>query len=242
MSHLYLKATGLASSGVMATFYARGYSARRMDTLGHRLRKALIASGLSQSELARRIGVRSQTINQWLSGAKSPSRDNLLKFVEHTKANIGWLLYGQRLQEQNGDDTVPLQNMRGRFVALVSVEALLSKQTFDHVEEKVFAHFPCGPRSQAFVLPDDSNHPSYPAGAIWIVDPDEVPVPGDMVIGAIGNNLTPVFGVYRVESTASGRVTIIAPSNPNWPAARSDLDRLEVIAVMTEDIKPRRAR
>lgn len=217
----------------------RGYSARRMETLGTRLRTALDASGLSQSEVARRIGVRSQTINQWLSGVKKPSRDNLMAFVEHTGANLQWLLYGARLRSAPHDPSMTTQGLRGRSVPLMSLRQVVDKQQVDS-EKRLLAYFPCGERAQAFVVVDDANAPDHPAGTVWIVDPDEAPRPGDMVVAAIGPDLEPVLGRYRVETTTSGRATVVQPINPDWPAARSDLEVITVIAVMTESIKPRR--
>lgn len=242
MSALYLHVTGNASPGAIARWIPAGYSARAMGTLADRLRKEVTASGLSQSEIGRRLGVSSQTINQWLSGKKKPTRDNLVAFCHETHANIGWLLYGERLPEQAGNASLATGRCGGRFVSLSTVTAIIAKQAIDQDAEKVFAHFPCGPNAQAFVLPDDSNAPEHPAGMVWIVDPDEQPTPGDMVLACIGRELTPVFGRFRVETTAAGRVTIVSPLNPDWPAARSDIEVLEVVAVMTEHIAPRRAR
>jgi transcriptional regulator with XRE-family HTH domain len=213
-----------------------------MGTLADRLRKAVTASGLSQSEIGRRVGVSSQTINQWLSGKKKPTRDNLVAFCQETHANIGWLLYGQHLPEQAGNASLTSGGVRGRLVSLASVVSIISKQPIDQDAEKVFANFPCGPRSQAFVLPDDSNAPEHPVGTIWIVDPDERPTPGDMVLAVVGDLVTPVFGRFRVETSAAGRVLIVAPLNGDWPAARSDIEALEVVAVMTEHSAPRRTR
>lgn len=42
--------------------------------LGMRLRRAREARGISQSELARRVGVRPQTVQQWEDGATQPKR------------------------------------------------------------------------------------------------------------------------------------------------------------------------
>lgn len=241
MAHLYPMVTANATLSPIATPATKAYHRRGMTEMGKRLRAALDASGLSQSEVARRIGVSSQTINQWLSGKKAPSRANLMKFVEHTGAKIDELLYGRSLQTSADGASVMTHGRRGRFVDLASIQSVAMRQRVDS-DEQIFAHFPCGPNAQAFVLPDDSNAPEYPPGAIWVVDPDEHPRPGDMVVGVEGAEMRPVLGVYRIETSAAGRVEIIAPLNPNWPAARSDLGRLDVIAVMTEDIKPRRAR
>lgn len=210
------------------------YSRRRMATLGARLREAREAVGLSQSALARQIGVASQTINQWESNKKAPSRKHLIAFVQITSADIAYLLYGQRLREQNVTSTIPSVGTRGRFVALVNVKAAVAREITASSEAQHFAHFPCGPSAVAFTLPDTSQEPTYAAGTVWVIDYDLDPRPGDMVLGRHGADLAPITGQYRVETSAKGRVEVIEPLNKSWPAARSDLGLIEVIAVMTE--------
>ena len=218
-----------------------GYSTA-MSTLGDRIKEARVRCGLSQSELARRIGVRSQTINQWEHNKKKPSRDNVVRLVQVTQSSLSWLLYGKPSPEQKENASLASIGTRGRHVALVSIDRAARLEEPDKSDQIILANFPCGPRALAFALPNDSNAPDHPEGAHWIIDPDETPRPGDMVLALHGDaaEATPVYGEYRMESTATGVVAVVAPLNLRWPSARSDIGRLQVVGVMTESTRPRR--
>ncbi len=68
----------------------------RMETFADRLKAAISSSGMNQSELARRCGIRSQTINRLLSGdSKLPSSPNLLKIADALGISHEWLANGK---------------------------------------------------------------------------------------------------------------------------------------------------
>ncbi len=78
---------------------ARNYSnlnyGARVTTFRARLSKSLELSGLNQSELARKCGIRSQTINRLLSGASHmPSSTTLLQLARELRVDVGWLTTG----------------------------------------------------------------------------------------------------------------------------------------------------
>jgi transcriptional regulator with XRE-family HTH domain len=206
-----------------------------MKTLGDRIRVAREQLGITQSELARRVKVRPQTVNQWESGAKSPSRDSITEIVSATGKSASWLLYGSSEIEHNGNS----QPQFGRRVPRLTIMEAVQHNALSVIKETAFANFPCGPRAYAFDLPNDSCSPEYPKGSLWVVDPDKSPSPGEFVLAlhACGK---PVFGEYREEATAAGTVTVVVPTNPRWPASRSDQGGLEILAVMTESSRASR--
>ena len=83
------------------------------EALGERLRIAREAAKLTQSELGRRAGVTPQSVNQWESGLKSPSRENLLRVAKETLAPLHWLLYGGQLPEQDANGSFVSDDTRG---------------------------------------------------------------------------------------------------------------------------------
>jgi hypothetical protein len=89
-------------------------------------------------------------------------------------------------------------------------------------------------------LSDDSNEPAHPLGSMWALSYDERAKPGDMVLGRHGKDLEPILGQYSISSTPTGRVHTITPLNRVWPSARSDVEHVEVIAVMVADIRSAR--
>lgn len=219
-----------------------GYNTAMQKKIGAYIKVAREKRGLSQTELARRLGVRSQTVNQWEHDKKQPSRDNVVLLAMITGSTLDWLLYGKGLKEQEENASLASIAARERYVALVSIDQAARLEEPDRPDQVILANFPCGPRALAFALPDDSCAPEHPEGAHWIIDPDEAPRPGDMVLALHGDaaEAAPVYGEYRMESTATGVVAVVAPLNPRWPSARSDIGRLQVIGVMTESTRPRR--
>lgn len=64
------------------------------DTFGGRLSRIREAQGLSTSTLARRVGVRQKTIEQWESDRSEPGVERLSLLAGVLNVNIVWLLHG----------------------------------------------------------------------------------------------------------------------------------------------------
>ena len=62
-----------------------------------RLRRALNRRGMTQSELARKIGVRQATISQWFSNDNpaQPKAEQMIKLPAALEVNGHWLLTGE---------------------------------------------------------------------------------------------------------------------------------------------------
>ncbi len=76
-----------------------------MSELPTRIRKARLLSGLSQAELARRVGVRRSAVTQWEHPAgTSPSTEHLIQIAVETGTRFEWLATG-RGPLQCEDDT-----------------------------------------------------------------------------------------------------------------------------------------
>ena len=67
--------------------------------IGDRIRRARLAAGLSQRELAAAIGVTHGLVGQWESHRKSPGRDNLLRISEATFTDPAAILRDIRKDE-----------------------------------------------------------------------------------------------------------------------------------------------
>lgn len=80
---------------------------------GEVLKKARIDAGMTQAELAQRLGVTPQTVSQYERGIKNPKIETLRKFADALGVTPGYLLYG---------DTDPVQ--RSLFDAEDTAKAL----------------------------------------------------------------------------------------------------------------------
>lgn len=117
--------------------------------------------------------------------------------------------------------------MRTLLEAAQGVKSEANSETF-------ITTYPCSATAFAVRIPDISNAPRYPLGTTMVFDRTLTPRPTDVVLAAIGKQRQPVIGEYRVEATRKGKTQIIQPINDAFPAARSDVDPVEIIGVMTE--------
>ncbi|CAN7401460.1 helix-turn-helix domain-containing protein [Aminobacter sp. LjRoot7] len=65
-----------------------------LDTIGGRLSRAREASGLSASELAWRLGVKTATINAWERDRSEPGAHRIAKLAGLLATSISWILHG----------------------------------------------------------------------------------------------------------------------------------------------------
>lgn len=214
---------------------------KKMRTIGTRLRFARERRGLTQSDLARRMTVAPQTVNQWESDTKTPGRKNLFKLVEILETRPMWFFYGEGPFDGSGKESISVTSPGGRMVPMRPLNSLVARVVQSSPDQPtLLTRSPCSDEAFATELPNDSNAPRYPKGACWVLDPKEEPRPGDMVIALYDTPCKPIMGELHFETLASGLVTIVTPLNPQWPAARSDLHAVEVMAVMIESTELRR--
>ena len=72
-----------------------GYHVKDRRTLADRIRQARHAAGLSQSELAERMGVSRGTAGHWeRNGGYAPTSDNLRRLSLYLEVNHAWLIDG----------------------------------------------------------------------------------------------------------------------------------------------------
>lgn len=84
-----------------------------LDTMGGRLSRARDAVGLSVAQLARRLGVKSSTIQAWESDRSQPRANRLAMLAGVLNVSLSWLLHGV--------GTSPTEDNRADVVRSVSV-------------------------------------------------------------------------------------------------------------------------
>jgi transcriptional regulator with XRE-family HTH domain len=75
------------------------------DTLGGRLSRTRESKGLAISVVARRVGVKPKTIQEWESDRSEPSVEHLSLIERVLDVNLVWLLHG--VGEAPADDVGP---------------------------------------------------------------------------------------------------------------------------------------
>jgi transcriptional regulator with XRE-family HTH domain len=77
--------------------------ARDRDTLGGRIRRAREAAGLSGAQLARRLGVKTETVTGWETGRTEPRANRLTMLAGFLAVSPTWLLHGVGESPVQGD-------------------------------------------------------------------------------------------------------------------------------------------
>ena len=80
---------------------------RQEGLLAKRIRYARQKQSMSQSELARKLGVKPQAVQHWESGAANPKTDRLRNIALILEVPVSWLLADQL--QNNTQSEIPVQ-------------------------------------------------------------------------------------------------------------------------------------
>jgi len=75
------------------------------STFPERLRTARILNGLSQTQLAKKMGRQSLAISRWERGKTSPTPSSAAMLASTLNISIRWLLVGEGAMEMNSQTT-----------------------------------------------------------------------------------------------------------------------------------------
>lgn len=64
------------------------------DTLGGRLSRAREASGITTAQLARRLGIKTSTLQSWESDRSEPRANRLATIAGILNVGLSWLIFG----------------------------------------------------------------------------------------------------------------------------------------------------
>jgi len=81
-------------------------------TLGERICKARDAVGLSTAQLARRLGIKTSTLQGWESDRSEPRSNKLVLLAGLLNVSPTWLLVGRGSAPIHDDDDAQLDNVR----------------------------------------------------------------------------------------------------------------------------------
>lgn len=205
-----------------------------MESLGQRLARLLAAKGVSQSELARFVGVSPQSVQLWVKDGTTPKDDKLEKCAMFFGITPSALKFGDET------NVTPVNTV---FPAVPLISWVQAGTWADIVDnylpgsgEELRAAYTSKPGQQSFALrvEGDSmvshNHTSFPEGTILIVDPARAPAAGDYVIAKDTDTQKATFKRLMQD----GGRWFLKPLNPSYPAIPIDDPAIRVIGVVIE--------
>jgi SOS-response transcriptional repressor LexA len=205
-----------------------------MTTMGDRLKRAIKMAGTSQSDLARKSGIKQQTIS-YLIASHSTGSGYAVRLATSLGVNPLWL------QEGVGDPHDPLvtvapwpEGARASWVVKVKqdqVETILSGGEIDG--PRVVTSAGVGPNAFAMDVHGRAMAPEMREGDEIIVDRDVRPDPGDLVVAIVDGR--PVLRRWRPLPVDAGGISFeLAASNPDYPAVSSRHQDCLVVGVVVE--------
>lgn len=184
-----------------------------MKNFNERSKERRSALGLTQLQLAKKVGVSSVTISQWESGDYSPKGKNLYKLAEALKCSPDWLLYGKEIGTQN---ISPGPDIKG-FFPLISWVQAGAWAAIEEINSLEAERFPCPVSCSAktFVLKVQgvSMEPTFRDGDLIFVDPEVEWRHGAYVVARLNDQNEATFKQLVIE----GSHKFLKPLNPNWP-------------------------
>ncbi|WP_159166721.1 MULTISPECIES: LexA family protein [Aeromonas] len=215
-------------------------------TISDRIFSRRTALNLSKTALAKAIGVSDVSVGKWESGLNQPKGRYLNDLAAALGVTVDWLLAGSGDGPEqpipgyhNVEPAVIPQGKRIPVISYVQAgnwrEMCEQATTFDGNVEYVTASVDIGPCGFGLWMRGDSMLPQFKEGDLIIVDPDEVPQPGDYVVARNGNNEA-TFKKYRPRGVDENgqEVFELVPLNDDYPSMHSDRQHIQIIGVMVE--------
>lgn len=178
-----------------------------MESFGKRLSRLLLEKGVSQSDLARYIGVSPQSVQLWVKDQTTPKDDKLTKCAAYFGLAPSQLKFGEGNVSPGPDvhGTVPLISwvQAGNWQEVLEADG-------DIVQ--IPTTYKTRQHTYALRVEGDSMEPTFPRGCIIIVEPDEDPMPGQyVVVRQNGNEAT-----FK-QLIQDGGMYMLRPVNDRYP-------------------------
>ena len=200
--------------------------------------------GLSQRQLAKRLGVSPQAVSKWEGGIGEASRANARKLADLANITLEWLLTGREAQQETATNVQEFLQARGRKVPEVgNTESGVAPMARNKPKKFVQTYFPCSAQSFALEVSGESMAPDFKEGDVVIIDPTIKPEPGDFVFVELNGGETCLFRRFRPKSVRKGMLEsfTLVPCNQDWPNVTvTPEDRAVIRGVMSEKVTPRR--
>lgn len=219
-----------------------------MSTLQERLREALADSRISQSELARRVGLSRGAVSFWFNGiTKELTSDNLLAAAQALGVNPVWLGSGKGpksarapISSPDFDNNVAPSSIGSRRVPLINyvqagelteIGAAFSGEALEYL----LTDMDLSEHAFALEIAGMSMSPDFKPGDRIIVDQEMCPQPGDFVVARNGG-YEATFKKYRPRGIDENGNDVfeLVPLNEDFPTLYSRQEPLIIIGTMME--------
>ncbi len=200
----------------------------KLITLGKRLREARLQAGLSQSDVARRIGKSKQLASAWEAGRAEMTSTTLGEFARIVSADTNWLLLGMQSGNCRSDTPrLPAGMPVPLLTASEAIKFARGKLQLSEVETSVYSCFPFSGDMFALAPPDMGMDGDLTPCDLVVVEHSRDVQPGAMAAVVVRQTETrldrPLLVVRRVHyrSADLGAAPFdLVPSATGWPTLK----------------------
>lgn len=212
----------------------------------HSLAKSRMKTlGITQEQLAEKLGVTQGAIGHWLNKRREPAMDIILDIMaalDLKSINIG--VDGVIVSEEPNMEFAAPDLHRIPVITYVQAgvwTAINEITAYDGNVSFITTDLVLGERAFAIVIRGNSMEPEFAEGDLVLIDPDEPLRPGDFVVAKNGEEEA-TFKKYRPRGVGDdgNEIFELAPLNDDYPTMRSDRQHIQIIGVMVEHRRRRK--
>jgi SOS-response transcriptional repressor LexA len=195
-----------------------------MKDIGNRIQKSRLALGLTQLEVAERLGVSHQAVQKWESGISSPKGARLKDVATELDVSLEYLLYGtithiSKVQPEANTEAAP--ELRSRVPLISWVQAGAWAEVMDNfapgdAEDWYRSTKNTSPHTFALRVRGVSMEPKFHDGDIIFVDPEVHADHNRFVVVRLEGEAEATFKQLVVE----GNQRFLRALNPDWPGEK----------------------
>ncbi|MBV9575321.1 MAG: helix-turn-helix domain-containing protein [Gammaproteobacteria bacterium] len=210
-----------------------------MNNWAGRLKIKMKEVGLTQEELARKLGLTRSAVAHYVQGTRHPPIKTVLKLATILNTDPAWLQFG-KLQEQpktNRQQTIKHQN----HIPIIDWQHAIdyhSEKNFDKNQKylKYFSYqdiacYALLIKGDAMIAPPLSQNLSFNPGSYIVINPNKLPEHNSYVIVATTSKKEPILRQYIEE----GGFIYLKPLNPQYPLVQLERNT-KILGVVVANI------
>lgn len=196
-----------------------------MNTWADRIRSRMKELGLTQEELADKLGITRGAVTHYLAGRRVPPLSKFNEIARVLKADAAWLQFGTVIEAQPATKTgkTAAHATAHRSIPILSWEQAAKnpqvkslkqediKETIPHIFTDQLQWYALRVKGDSMVASSGSK--SFHEGDVIVVDPDKEPKHGDFVIAVLPKAKEATFKQYVVD----GGKKYLKPLNIQFP-------------------------
>ena len=200
-----------------------------MNTWADRIRSRMKELGLTQEELADKLGITRGAVTHYLAGRRVPPLNKFNEIAKVLKADAAWLQFGTIVDAEPTTKTGKnSQTTAHRSIPILSWEQAAKnpqlrnlkqediKETIPHIFTDQLQWYALRVKGDSMVA--TSGNKTFQEGDIIVIDPDRAPEHGDHVIAVLPKAKEATFKQYVID----GGIRYLKPLNTQYPLAKAE--------------------